>query len=197
MGLGGALVGLILYAAVGILLHVEIGFVSLAVGFIVGKAMMRGSGNIGGRRYQWTAVLLTYAAVSLSAVPIAISQYNSVDHKPLPPIKRKAEPQASAPAAAEQAPAQPGSTDAAAPQAVEAPEAATAGDTPARPQGKPRMSFGRAMVALLMLGLASPLLEFAGNPVSALIGIVILFVGIRIAWRITAGARLPTVAGPY
>src|SRR5690242_4108202 len=74
-GVGGALLGLILYSAVGILLHLEIGYVSLAVGFLVGKAMMMGSANVGGRRYQWAAVVLTYAAVSLSAVPITIAQY--------------------------------------------------------------------------------------------------------------------------
>src|SRR5208282_5296905 len=75
-GLGGALLGLVLYSAVGILLHLQIGYVSLAVGYLVGKAMMMGSGNIGGRRYQWLAIALTYAAVSLSAVPIAIAQYS-------------------------------------------------------------------------------------------------------------------------
>ena len=39
-----------------------------------GKAMHLGSRGVGGRRYQLVAVLLTYLAVSLSAVPIAIHQ---------------------------------------------------------------------------------------------------------------------------
>lgn len=60
-----------LYSAFTILTHIEIGYVSLAVGFIVAKAMMMGSNGVGGRKYQITAVLLTYAAVSLSALPIA------------------------------------------------------------------------------------------------------------------------------
>src|SRR4051794_29196851 len=34
--------------------------------------MMTGSGNIGGRRYQIAAVVLTYAAVSMAAIPIAL-----------------------------------------------------------------------------------------------------------------------------
>ena len=38
------------------------------------KAMMKGSGGIGGRRYQVAALLLTYGSVSMAAVPIAISQ---------------------------------------------------------------------------------------------------------------------------
>src|SRR5262245_22676947 len=69
-GAGGATLGLILYSTVGIVTGLAIGYVSLAVGWIVGRAMMMGSGGIGGRRYQIAALLLTYAAVSLSAIPI-------------------------------------------------------------------------------------------------------------------------------
>ena len=36
------------------------------------KAIMKGTNGIGGRRYQIAAVALTYAAVSLSAIPIGI-----------------------------------------------------------------------------------------------------------------------------
>lgn len=71
-GMVGALLGLVLYAGFTILTGIEIGFVSLAVGFIVGKAIIVGSGGMGGRRYQIAAVLLTYAAVSLASIPIAI-----------------------------------------------------------------------------------------------------------------------------
>src|ERR1039457_3990074 len=45
-GAGGAIVGLILYAVFGIVTGLMIGYVSLAVGWIVGKAMMKGSGGI-------------------------------------------------------------------------------------------------------------------------------------------------------
>jgi hypothetical protein len=72
-GLGGALIGLALYSAVGIITGLEIGYVSLAVGYIVGRAVLFGSAGIGGRRYQIMAALLTYVAVSMSAVPIGIS----------------------------------------------------------------------------------------------------------------------------
>jgi hypothetical protein len=49
------------------------------------------------------------------------------------------------------------------------------------------------MVALL--GLASPFLELQ-NLFHGLIGLVILFVGIRIAWQLTAGPKLE-VLGPF
>src|SRR5438876_491802 len=74
-GVGGAILGLILYSVFGIVTGIEIGYISLAVGYIVGKAMRMGSRGNGGRRYQLAAVILTYAAVSMSAIPIAISQY--------------------------------------------------------------------------------------------------------------------------
>src|SRR5271169_5830321 len=73
-GLGGAILGLILYAAFGILTGLVIGYVSLAVGYIVGKAIMMGSGGMGGRRYQIAAALLTYSAVSVAAIPIYVAQ---------------------------------------------------------------------------------------------------------------------------
>src|SRR5882724_11781000 len=38
------------------------------------QRIVKGSGGIGGRRYQMAAVLLTYIAVSLAAVPTALSK---------------------------------------------------------------------------------------------------------------------------
>ena len=131
-GTGGAILGLALYVAFALGTGLVIGFVSLAVGFIVGKAMIFGSGGVRGRRYQIAAALLTYASVSLSAIPIYISQHG------------------------------PGA--------------------------------GRAFAALIMMGLASPFLDFA-DPAHGLIGLVILFVGIRIAWQLTAGKRV-NIVGP-
>jgi hypothetical protein len=56
------------------------------------------------------------------------------------------------------------------------------------------MSPARAVGILTLLGLASPFLELS-NPTHGIIGLVILFVGMRIAWKITAG-RPVTVTGP-
>jgi len=68
-GVGGAILGLALYVGFALATGWIVGFVSLAVGYIVGKAVVFGSGGVGGRRYQVTAVLLTYVAVSMAAVP--------------------------------------------------------------------------------------------------------------------------------
>jgi hypothetical protein len=89
-GIGGAVLGLIIYAAFGIITGLMLGYISLAVGYIVGKAIKMGSKGIGGRRYQIAAVLLTYIAVSMAAVPIGISQIVKHNQK-----VRHAQPQAS------------------------------------------------------------------------------------------------------
>lgn len=61
-----------LYAGFTILTRIELGYMSLLVGFIIGKAMMIGSKGIGGRPYQITAIVLTYLVVALSDIPIRV-----------------------------------------------------------------------------------------------------------------------------
>ena len=135
-GIAGAVIGLVLYVVFALATGLIIGYVSLAVGYIVGKAMHMGSGGVGGRRYQVVAVLLTYFAVSMSAVPIAIEQSR------LHPV-----------------------------------------------------SSGKVIGALALAGIASPILELR-DPVHGLIGLIILFVGIRFAWRFTAN-RSVSISGPF
>ena len=150
-GVAGALAGFALYVIFALATGLVIGFVSLAVGFIVGKAMSFGSRGVGGRRYQIAAALLTYIAVSMSAVPLAIHQMR----------EHRAQMQSSAAAAPASAP----------------------------------IDIPKAIGVLALLGIASPLLDLQ-DPVHGLIGLVILFVGIRFAWRFTAGRTL-AVSGPH
>jgi len=56
------------------------------------------------------------------------------------------------------------------------------------------MSPARAVGLLALLGLASPLLALA-HPAQGLIGLIILLVGIQIAWKITAARQL-NISGP-
>lgn len=173
-GVGGAILGLILYSGFGIITGLEIGYISLAVGYIVGKAMRLGSSGIGGRRYQITAVILTYAAVSMSAIPIGISQYAK---------EKKNQPQTQvqkAPAAQESVnpSTEPGTSPA-----------------PAERPPKAKVRLGAALAGLALLGLASPFLELQ-DPVHGIIGLVILLVGIRIAWQLTASPKIDII-GPF
>lgn len=125
-GLVGAAIGCALYSGFVILTNIEIGYMSLAVGFIVAKLMMVGSKGIGGRQYQIAAAVLTYCAVSLSFIPILLY--------------------------------------------------ITKLSLSAVPIGK-----------LIQLGFTAPFLELKGDTFRGLIGLVILFVGINIAWKMTAG----------
>lgn len=167
-GIGAMLVGLAGYAGFTIVTHFYIGYVSLAVGWLIGKAMMKGSNSTGGKRYQITAVILTYAAVSLAAIPIALASRNE-------------QPSASPSVQTEQQPSADG-------------QAAPHGESGTEPKAK--MSFGAALLTLIGIGLASPFLELQ-DPLHGGIGLVILFVGIQIAWKLTRGKGVADIQGPY
>ncbi|HEY6970221.1 MAG TPA: hypothetical protein VJA94_13525 [Candidatus Angelobacter sp.] len=124
-GIGGAAIGCALYAGFVILTSIEIGYMSLAVGFIVAKLMMVGSKGFGGTKYQITAALLTYAAVSLSGIPVALHLAPGLLN--IIPLSK-----------------------------------------------------------LIQIGLTSPFTDLSDNTGSGIIGLVILFVGMSIAWRMTA-----------
>jgi hypothetical protein len=74
-GLGAALAGCALYAAVAIVTGLEIALIAILIGYMVGKAIRHASGGLGGRPQQILAVLLTYFSISTSYIPVAIYQY--------------------------------------------------------------------------------------------------------------------------
>jgi hypothetical protein len=179
-GVGGAILGLIIYAAFGIITGWMIGYISLAVGYIVGKALMKGSGGLGGRRYQIAAVLLTYFAVSMAAIPMGISQV----------IKEKREKQ--------QGLVQSTSTNAgsSSTQNESVAEIPTEPDNTADKADTTRTSSLVGLLGtLLFVGLASPFLEMS-DPVHGVIGLIILLVGMKIAWKLTAGRKVD-ILGPF
>ena len=132
-GMVAAIGGCAFYAGFTIAFHFYIGYVALAVGWMVGKAMMAGSKGVGGRKYQIVAVALTYLAISLASVPIMIAE--------------------------------------------------------AYERGKD-INWARLAPVLVLYGVASPLLDLAGGVAFGLIGLIIVFVGLRIAWRLTAAKKL-------
>jgi hypothetical protein len=185
-GLGGAILGLILYSAVGILTGLIIGYVALAVGYIVAKAIKMGSGGIGGQRYQIAAALLTYVAVSMASIPIGIAQY----------IKARDAHHTAAHAAVTQSPRSQELSLDDPDDSASSPHAAA--QPPARPAPHP-VNFGAILGTLLLEGLISPFSQFYRNgpTFSAMIGLVILFVGIRIAWQMTDDSGAKAVLGPF
>lgn len=137
-GIGAAVLGCVFYAGFTIFTNIYIGFVSLAVGWLIGKAMKRGSGGIGGKRYQIAAAVLTYVAVSMAEVPIRLHA-GGEDFSQL-------------------------------------------------------MNPGR-FVEFLVNGLRSPFSELR-SPFNGIIGLIILAVGINIAWKLTGGPKLE-ILGPF
>ncbi len=172
LGAAAAVVGLILYASFTILTDLYIGFIALGVGWLVGKAMMKGSNGMGGKRYQVAAVLLTYFAISVAEIPIWIA--SSLKHRTPHPAQIQTADSA---------------TDAASPGDNTTDQAAA----PSPAKTKPTLL--KTVVQLLFIGLASPFLQLR-DPVHGLIGLVILFVGLRIAYSMTAAKALE-VEGPY
>jgi len=132
-GVGAAVLGLALYAAFMIITRISIGYAALAVGWMVGKAMIKGSGGVAGRRYQIVAAILTYAACTLARVPVWLHY-------------------------------QPG--------------------------------LSSEIVNLAINALIFPFTRFGDNPFGGVIGLVILFVGVSIAARLTA-PKAVEINGPF
>ena len=171
-GIGAAILGMVLYAGFEMVTGIIIGYLAIGVGYLVGKAMKLGSKGRGGRRYQVAAALLTYASVSIAAIPAAIYTYSS--HR----TSQVAAPADSAAAA------------------HPFPEDSSGTSDP--PEQHEPMSRGAALIALTGLGLASPFLELREG-FGGIIGLFILFLGIRAAWSLTAGHDFatPDISGPY
>ena len=129
-GLVGAVAGALIYGAFVGLTGISIGYLAILVAYLVAKAMTIGSHERGGRKYQITALVLTYLAVAAAhslifwweahkAQTVALNLYN--------------------------------------------------------------------LTLLAKLGLIFPVRQLENSPASGILGLIILFVGLRAAWRMTSG----------
>jgi hypothetical protein len=166
-GAGAALAGCIIYAAVAVLLNIEIGIVAIAVGYMVGKAVRAGSRGLGGRPQQILAVLLTYFSITTSYVSVAIYAY------------------AKNPQRFEQAQKSRKSIDGA------KPADAQAADSSENPR---RTGVAGALLGLFILLAAAPFFQLGS--IGGFISLFIIFIGLQKAWRLTGRSEL-VVTGPY
>lgn len=141
VGVGAAILGSILYAVIEIATGWTIGYVALAVGWLVGKGMRWGSEGRGGRKYQIAAAILTYLSVSFASVIVIVHTIQR--HNPEMQLAL---------------------TD-------------------------------RFFFFIAKYGLMSPFLELQ-NGLGGVIGLFILFIGIRAAWSMMAGSEF-RITGPY
>jgi hypothetical protein len=166
-GAGAALAGCILYAAVAILLHLEIGIIAIAVGIMVGKAVRAGANGLGGRPLQILAVLLTYFAITTSYIPVFFYQI-AKDPQKIEQAKQRAEARKAARGG------------------TAAPDAGTQ---------KPPVGLLGAILVLLLLFAFAPFFGLTTG-ISGLISLFIIFIGLKQAWALTGRTEL-LVMGPY
>ncbi len=175
-GAAAAIVGCVAYALFVILSGWTLGWAAIGVGYLVGWAMKRGAGEHGGRRFQVSAALLTYAAVAVAFIPVQLHEIG----------KHRAVQQDMAQKAA-QRPTGPGNGPATNQASVNQPVAAKA------------PSFGGFLIAiglLLGVGLISPFLLFSVSFGGGLLNLFIVFLGVQMAWRLMARPVMD-VEGPY
>ncbi|HET9211018.1 MAG TPA: hypothetical protein VFR03_11500 [Thermoanaerobaculia bacterium] len=169
-GLGAAVAGSLLYYAVREITHLEIGLISILVGWGVGKAVHWGSRGKGGGLYQTLAVFLTYMAIVSTYLPAIFTAIGKRTDKEK---------------AAATAPAQAGGA---------ATQAASA-KAPRPAKAEKPITFGGAMLglgAIFLLAAAIPFLAGAQN----LIGLLIIAFGLWEAWKINRRTAL-SISGPF
>jgi hypothetical protein len=168
-----AVLGAVLYYAIGALTGYEFGLIAIVVGYAVGAAVRWGSGNRGGWRYQALAMLLTYLAI--------VGTY-------IPPIVRGLR-ESAAQAAAAEAPAH---QDAGTPAAVATPAASTT-ETAAQTDAAPGLgAFAIAFAIILVIAMAAPFLAGIEN----IVGLIIIGIGLYEAWKLNKRTTL-TITGPH
>jgi hypothetical protein len=140
------------------------GILAIVVGFVVGTAVRKGSNGRGGWRYQTLAMLLTYTAIVSSYVPFIIQGLREGSRETQ---------QAAAPTDSVAATTTAASTSSSA--AVPGPLAVVV-----------------ALIALVLLFYATPILTGIQSP----IGLLIVGIALYEAWKFNRKAELK-IAGPY
>jgi hypothetical protein len=191
-GLAAAIAGSVLYFAVRAITGFEFGLVAIAVGFMVGTAVRRGSGGRGGWAYQTLAIALTYLAIVTTYVPLLISEFQksakqSAVHAVTPTPMDTISISATGPVSEDRSTA-PGDSSATAPLSqAGTPAAAHAARVP--------MRLGAGTV---LLGIGTLVLLAAVVPIAAgfsnLIGLLIIAIAVFEAWKLN---RRAAITGPY
>jgi len=178
-GLGAAIAGAAIYYAVIAIANLEIGIVAILIGYMVGYAVRKGAGGRGGRRFQIVAAVLTYWAVGLAYTPLAFKE-----------LTKKDKTSSSLLAGSTRAP---DSSTVAATRADTTAKAVTSSDKDAPVTGRDALV---AIGSLVLLVFALPVLSIVGSMPMGLISALIIFIGLRQAWSMTAVHALE-ISGPH
>jgi hypothetical protein len=82
-GAGAAFACCVVYAIITMTTGMQLALISIAVGYLIGKAMRKGSEGFGGRRLQVAAVVLTYLSITGSYIPLMYGEMAKVEAKRL------------------------------------------------------------------------------------------------------------------
>ena len=177
-GFGAAVAGAAVYFGVRAISGYDLALISILVGFMVGYAVRLGAGGHGGRRYQFLALALTYLAIGSTFIPQAMQELS----------EGVAIPADSTPSLATQ---ERGTTP-------------TGGDQPAARDSASdttsvkatQVSPVLALVVLVALAAALPVLATIAELPSSLIMGLIVGVALHQAWRMNARV-IVTFTGPF
>jgi hypothetical protein len=194
-GLGAAIAGAAIYYAVIAITNFEIGLVAVLIGYMVGYSVRKGAAGRGGRRFQVLALVLTYWAVGLAYTPLAFKEYSRG--------KASAAMLSDSTDADDETPI---STDSAATAVTTADDAAV-NDVPAATSADPGTTAkddepmtGRAFLLgvgmLFVFVFALPVVYIIGSFPGGILSAIIIFIGLRQAWSMTASQKLE-ISGPY
>lgn len=186
LGFGASLVGALVYWALMEYADLQIGIVAVGIGWLVGRAVARGTRGRSARRHRIAAVVLTYLAVGVAYMPFAMKGMSEGKGK------------AAAAGSASVAPAIADSTRAAPPTAGPAPagDAKTAAAT--RSAAREPMTpgaFAIGVLALLAMALALPVMATVLSGAGGVISVIIIGVGLLQAWKVAHASNVE-VTGP-
>lgn len=192
-GLGASLVGALVYWAVMEYLNLEIGIVAIAIGFMVGRAVAKGTKGRSARRHRILAVALTWFAVGLAYSPFAFKGMKEGKSEKKAAVGATAPAKgATAPAAATAPATAPAAAPAAATTAAPAPAASAVESPDKKPSGR---DLAIGLGALLAIVLALPVMGALSSGAGGILSVLIIGFGLRQAWRVAAASNIEVV-GP-
>lgn len=176
-GLGAALLGAAVYFAVAAITSYEVGLIAILVGYLVGQGVKIGSRSGGGRKFQVTAVALTYFAIGLSYGGLLIKE--TATSAKLTDVRR---------AGLAPAPGQPG--------LVQAPAEAGAADSTAIAPHFGAAAVPVGIAALIALVFTLPVAVVLGGLPGSLLSVLIVGFGLAQAWKLNQKVSV-AISGPF
>ena len=189
-GIGAAIAGSIIYYSVMKYLDLEIGYVAILIGFMVGYAIRSASAGRGSRRLQLLAAGLTYFAVALAYLPFSIEGMRDAAREDASADSNTASLSSESLVASIDANAPDGvAQDTRAEASIDEADAAASSDL-----GIVGLLLGLAGGVLFVLAL--PLVVIFGSMPGGLISALIIGIGMHQAWKMTAAMQL-AISGPF